>query len=108
QLEAGNVELASQRADFRESELDATERGEAGPPGAPGTRLRLIGHRRRGRRPHPGVRRASKRANFLVPKRLNRACGRDSGALALKNLRAYLRGEPQDAVVSLDVYDRST
>jgi phosphoglycerate dehydrogenase-like enzyme len=33
---------------------------------------------------------------------------RDSGALALKNLRAYLRGEPQDAVVSLDVYDRST
>lgn len=33
---------------------------------------------------------------------------RDSGALALKNLRAYLRGEPQEAVVSLDIYDRST
>jgi phosphoglycerate dehydrogenase-like enzyme len=33
---------------------------------------------------------------------------RDSGALALKNLRAFLRGEPQEAVVSLEVYDRST
>jgi phosphoglycerate dehydrogenase-like enzyme len=33
---------------------------------------------------------------------------RDCGALALKNLRAYLRGEPQQAVVTLDVYDRST
>ena len=33
---------------------------------------------------------------------------RDSGALALKNLRAFLRGEPQEAVVTLDVYDRST
>ena len=33
---------------------------------------------------------------------------RDSGALALKNLRAYLRGEPLEAVVTLDVYDRST
>lgn len=33
---------------------------------------------------------------------------RDSGTLALKNLRAYLRGEPQDAVISLDVYDRAT
>lgn len=33
---------------------------------------------------------------------------RDSGALALKNLRAFLRGEPQEAVVSLDIYDRST
>lgn len=32
----------------------------------------------------------------------------DSGALALKNLRAYLRGEPLEAVVTLDVYDRST
>jgi len=32
----------------------------------------------------------------------------DSGALALRNLRAFLRGEPQEAVVSLDVYDRST
>jgi phosphoglycerate dehydrogenase-like enzyme len=33
---------------------------------------------------------------------------RDSGALALKNLRAFQRGEPLQAVVSLDVYDRST
>lgn len=33
---------------------------------------------------------------------------RDSGALALKNLRAYLRGEPLDSVVTLDVYDRAT
>jgi phosphoglycerate dehydrogenase-like enzyme len=33
---------------------------------------------------------------------------RDAGALALRNLRAYLRGEPQEAVVTLDVYDRST
>jgi phosphoglycerate dehydrogenase-like enzyme len=33
---------------------------------------------------------------------------RDSGALALKNLRAFLRGEPQEAVVTVDVYDRST
>ena len=33
---------------------------------------------------------------------------RDSGALALKNLRAFLRGEPQEAVISLDIYDRST
>jgi phosphoglycerate dehydrogenase-like enzyme len=33
---------------------------------------------------------------------------RDCGALALKNLRAFLRGEPQEAVVTLDVYDRST
>lgn len=33
---------------------------------------------------------------------------RDSGALALRNLRAFLRGEPQEAVVSLDIYDRST
>ncbi len=33
---------------------------------------------------------------------------RDSGALALKNLRAFLRGEPLDAVVTLEVYDRST
>ncbi len=33
---------------------------------------------------------------------------RDCGALALKNLRAYLRGEPPEAVVSLDVYDRAT
>lgn len=33
---------------------------------------------------------------------------RDSGALALRNLRAFLRGEPLDAVVTLEVYDRST
>jgi len=33
---------------------------------------------------------------------------RDSGALALKNLRAYLGGEPLQSVVNLDVYDRAT
>jgi phosphoglycerate dehydrogenase-like enzyme len=33
---------------------------------------------------------------------------RDSGALALNNLRAFQRGEALQAVVSLDVYDRST
>jgi len=33
---------------------------------------------------------------------------RDSGALALKNLRAYLEGQPLDALVTLEVYDRST
>lgn len=33
---------------------------------------------------------------------------RDSGALALKNLRAFLRGEPLEAVVTLEVYDRSS
>ena len=33
---------------------------------------------------------------------------RDAGALALKNLRAFLRGEPLDAVVTLGVYDRSS
>jgi phosphoglycerate dehydrogenase-like enzyme len=33
---------------------------------------------------------------------------RDSGVLALKNLRAFLRGEPLDAVVTLEVYDRSS
>lgn len=33
---------------------------------------------------------------------------RDCGALALKNLRAFLRGESQEAVVTLDIYDRST
>ncbi|HMP83931.1 MAG TPA: hydroxyacid dehydrogenase [Verrucomicrobiota bacterium] len=33
---------------------------------------------------------------------------RDSGALALKNLKAFLQNKPQEAVVSLDVYDRST
>jgi phosphoglycerate dehydrogenase-like enzyme len=33
---------------------------------------------------------------------------RDAGALALKNLRAFLRGEPLEAVVTLDVYDRSS
>jgi phosphoglycerate dehydrogenase-like enzyme len=33
---------------------------------------------------------------------------RDSGQLALKNLRAFLRGEPLEAVITHDVYDRST
>jgi len=33
---------------------------------------------------------------------------RDAGALALKNLRAFLSGEPLDAVVNLEVYDRSS
>src|SRR5882724_6066400 len=33
---------------------------------------------------------------------------RDAGALAVKNLRAFLRGEPLDAVVTLEVYDRSS
>lgn len=33
---------------------------------------------------------------------------RDAGALALKNLHAFLRGEPLEAVVSLEVYDRSS
>jgi phosphoglycerate dehydrogenase-like enzyme len=33
---------------------------------------------------------------------------RDAGELALKNLRAFLRGDPLEAVVTLDVYDRST
>jgi phosphoglycerate dehydrogenase-like enzyme len=33
---------------------------------------------------------------------------RDAGALALKNLRAFLHGEPLDAVVTLEVYDRSS
>jgi phosphoglycerate dehydrogenase-like enzyme len=33
---------------------------------------------------------------------------RDAGALAIKNLRAFLRGEPLDAVVTLEVYDRSS
>ena len=32
----------------------------------------------------------------------------DSGRLALKNLRAFLTGKPLEAVISLDVYDRST
>jgi phosphoglycerate dehydrogenase-like enzyme len=32
----------------------------------------------------------------------------DSGKLALKNLEAYLRGKPMEAVVNLEVYDRST
>lgn len=32
----------------------------------------------------------------------------DSGRLAIKNLRAFLAGEPLEAVVSLDIYDRST
>lgn len=33
---------------------------------------------------------------------------RDAGALALKNIRAFLNGEPQQAVINLDTYDRST
>jgi len=33
---------------------------------------------------------------------------RDAGALALRNIRAFLKGEPQEAVVNLDTYDRST
>lgn len=33
---------------------------------------------------------------------------RDSGALALRNLKAYLKGKPLDAVVNLEVYDRSS
>lgn len=33
---------------------------------------------------------------------------RDAGALALKNLRSFLRGEQLDAVVTLEVYDRSS
>jgi len=33
---------------------------------------------------------------------------RDCGALALKNLRTFLRGEPLKAAISLDVYYRST
>ncbi len=32
----------------------------------------------------------------------------DSGKLALKNIEAYLCGKPMDAVVNLEVYDRST
>jgi hypothetical protein len=28
--------------------------------------------------------------------------------LAIKNIEAYLRGKPMDAVVNLEVYDRST
>lgn len=33
---------------------------------------------------------------------------RDSGTLALRNIRAFLRGQPQQAVVDLETYDRST
>jgi len=33
---------------------------------------------------------------------------RDAGALALRNIRAFLRGEPLDALVTLEVYDRSS
>lgn len=33
---------------------------------------------------------------------------RDSGALALRNIRAWLHGEPLEAVVTLEVYDRAT
>jgi phosphoglycerate dehydrogenase-like enzyme len=37
-----------------------------------------------------------------------RDCRRDCGALALKNLHAFLRGESVEGAISLDVYDRST
>lgn len=33
---------------------------------------------------------------------------KDSGALAVKNVEAYLKGKPVEAVVNLEVYDRST
>ena len=33
---------------------------------------------------------------------------RDAGALALKNIRAYLQGEPMEGKVTLEVYDRSS
>jgi phosphoglycerate dehydrogenase-like enzyme len=33
---------------------------------------------------------------------------RDAGALALKNIRAFLNGEPQEALITPDSYDRST
>jgi phosphoglycerate dehydrogenase-like enzyme len=33
---------------------------------------------------------------------------RDSGQLALKNIRAWLHGEPLEALVTLDVYDRAS
>jgi phosphoglycerate dehydrogenase-like enzyme len=33
---------------------------------------------------------------------------RDLGALAIKNLDAYLHGKPMEAIVNLEVYDRST
>ncbi len=33
---------------------------------------------------------------------------RDAGAFALKNLRAFLHGDPLDAVVTLEVYDRTS
>lgn len=33
---------------------------------------------------------------------------RDSGALAVRNLKAYLKGKPLEAVVNLEVYDRSS
>jgi len=33
---------------------------------------------------------------------------RDAGALALKNLRAFVRGEPLDGAITLEVYDRSS
>jgi phosphoglycerate dehydrogenase-like enzyme len=33
---------------------------------------------------------------------------RDSGALALRNLKAYLKGKPLEAIVNLEVYDRSS
>jgi phosphoglycerate dehydrogenase-like enzyme len=33
---------------------------------------------------------------------------RDAGALALRNIRAFLHGEKPEAVVNLEVYDRAT
>jgi phosphoglycerate dehydrogenase-like enzyme len=33
---------------------------------------------------------------------------RDAGALAIRNLKAFLKGKPMDAVVNLEVYDRSS
>jgi phosphoglycerate dehydrogenase-like enzyme len=33
---------------------------------------------------------------------------RDSGALAVRNLKSYLKGKPLEAVVDLEVYDRSS
>ena len=46
----------------------------------------------------------------LLPHLAGPTCDRqrDCGALALKNLRAFLRGEPLEAVVTVGVYDRST
>jgi phosphoglycerate dehydrogenase-like enzyme len=47
---------------------------------------------------------------MLLPHIAGPTCDRqrDAGALAVKNLRSFLRGEPLDAVVTLEVYDRSS